>query len=379
MCGRRSLMVGIIAAALMLTLGIGSVVGGMVGYYLAGRAIGTATPAAWQASMPLQASFAEQPSLTAEAAEPTPPPVASPTVDPNDDPLVAAVARVQPATVTVLNRTLGSSGSGVFIDAAGHLVTNYHVVEGGRRFEIIYYDGGRASVTLVGVAPEFDLAVLKVNGRVPAWAVLGDSAAMAVGSRVAAIGSALGGFRNTVTAGVLSAHNRSLGELDGLLQTDAAINQGNSGGPLVNLAGEVIGINTMVVRGGYNLAEGLGFAIPSNIVKVVARQLIEKGRVEPPFLGITYVPLNPQLAEQFGVEVTQGVLIRAVVPNSAGSRAGLRAGDVIVAIDGQKIDDRHPLAQLLLQRSIGDTVTLEVNRGGETFTLKVTLGPRPSL
>lgn len=379
MGGRRTFLMGIVALALVLTLAAGSVIGGMVGYYLASRAGGSATPVAWQAAMPLKASFPEQPSLTAEATEPTPPPVATPTADPNADPLVAAVARVQPATVTVLNRSLGGSGSGVFIDAAGHLVTNYHVVEGGRRFEIIYYDGGRAPVKLVGVAPEFDLAVLKVDGRVPAWVVLGDSAAMAVGSRVAAIGSALGGFRNTVTAGVLSAHNRSLGDLDGLLQTDAAINQGNSGGPLVNLAGEVIGINTMVVRGGYNPAEGLGFAIPSNIVKPVARQLIEKGRVEPPFLGVTYIPLNPQLAEQFGVEIAQGVLIQAVVPNSAGSRAGLKAGDVIVAIDGQKIDDRHPLAQILLQRSIGDTVTLEIVRGTETLTLEVTLGPRPSL
>ncbi|MCC7355957.1 MAG: trypsin-like peptidase domain-containing protein, partial [Anaerolineae bacterium] len=367
MSTRRPLLMGALAVALILTLFTGGLAGGVAGYYLAGREAKPATPAPVLASAPLTETFATQP-----ASAPSPAPTTSALLasDPANDALVAAVARVQPATVTVLNRSAGGSGSGVFIDKGGHLLTNNHVVEDGRSFQIIYDDGGRAPATLVGTAPEFDLAVLKVSGRVPAWAPLGDSAAMPVGSRVAAIGSALGGFRNTVTAGVLSAHNRSLGELDGLLQTDAAINQGNSGGPLINLAGEIIGINTMVLRGGFgDVAEGLGFAVPSNVAKAVASQLIAKGKVDRPYLGITYEPLNPQLAEENGLDVTTGAFIQSVVPGGPSNKAGLKAKDVILAINEQQLDDHYTLAQVLLRSAVGDVVTLQVARGRESLTL----------
>ncbi|MFZ1265012.1 MAG: trypsin-like peptidase domain-containing protein, partial [Anaerolineae bacterium] len=294
------------------------------------------------------------------------------------DPLVLAVSRVTPATVTVIVND-GSSGSGVFIRADGYLVTNNHVVEGGSRFEIIYADGSRVTAELVGAATEFDLAVLKVADKAPAVAVLGDSGAVAPGSRVAAIGSALGGFRNTVTAGVLSAHNRRLGDLDGLLQTDAAINHGNSGGPLINLAGEIIGINVAVVRGsGTDAAEGLGFSIPSNTVRVVAEQLISNGRVVRPYLGITFEPLNPQLASESGLSVVQGAYVQQVVANGPSAQAGLKVGDAIVALGGQAIDDQHPLPQVLLQYRSGQSLELTVARGDSQFKLTVMLSQRPA-
>ncbi|WP_423224779.1 S1C family serine protease [Candidatus Amarolinea aalborgensis] len=293
------------------------------------------------------------------------------------DPLVVAVSQVTPATVTVLNND-GSSGSGVFIRADGYLVTNNHVVEGGSQFEVIYADGSRVSAQVVGAAPDFDLAVLKVSGKAPAVAPLGDSGALAPGSRVAAIGSALGGFRNTVTAGVLSAHNRRLGDLDGLLQTDAAINHGNSGGPLINLSGEIIGINVAVVRGsGSDAAEGLGFSIPSNTVRVVAEQLISSGRVVRPYLGITFEPLNPQLASESGLTVVQGAYVQQVVANGPSAQAGLKVGDAIVALGGQTIDDQHPLPQVLLQYRAGQSLELTVARGDKQFTLTVRLAQRP--
>jgi 2-alkenal reductase len=164
---------------------------------------------------------------------------------------VAAVQKVLPAVVTIIaqgQRGIGS-GSGVFISADGHVATNNHVVEDAQELVVIYAQGGRAPARLVGTAPDFDLAVLKVDGLVPAVAAWGDSSELPLGAHVLAIGSALGEYQNTVTGGILSGFNRELGSLRGLLQTDAAINSGNSGGPLVNLAGQIIGINTAVVRG----------------------------------------------------------------------------------------------------------------------------------
>lgn len=350
--------------------------------FASGAAVGALTYA-WLTPAPATQIQASR--VNAQAADILPaqsngalPTVAPATTSSDADPLVAAVSRVTPATVTVLNND-GSSGSGVFIRADGYLVTNNHVVEGGSQFEVIYADGSRVSAQVVGAAPEFDLAVLKVSGKAPAVAPLGDSGALAPGSRVAAIGSALGGFRNTVTAGVLSAHNRRLGDLDGLLQTDAAINHGNSGGPLINLSGEIIGINVAVVRGsGTDAAEGLGFSIPSNTVRVVAEQLISSGRVVRPYLGITFEPLNPQLASESGLTVAQGAYVQQVVANGPSAQAGLQVGDAIVALGGQTIDDQHPLPQVLLQYRAGQSLELTVARGDKQFTLTVRLAQRPA-
>jgi 2-alkenal reductase len=180
----------------------------------------------------------------------------------------------------------------------------------------------------------------------------------------------------SVTAGILSGFNRELGPMRGLLQTDAAINHGNSGGPLINLAGQVVGINTMVLRGGFSEAEGLGFAIPSNVAMKVVERLIDTGEAKPSFLGIQYQELNPQLASEEGLTITYGALLQEVLVDTPADRAKLHVGDVVVAINGQSIDDRHPLVSLLLEHVAGETITLDVLRDGETFQTTLTLGER---
>lgn len=349
--------------------------------FVSGAAVGaaTATLLAPKPAAPTQATLTNA-RLVNDLAVPAAPlsDTAPQAAASSDDRLVAAVAQVKPATVTIL--TESGAGSGVFIDEDGHVVTNNHVVEGSQRFVVVYADGSRVSASLVGTAPEFDLAVLKVDGRVPAVARLGDSSRLLPGSRVAAIGSALGDFRNTVTAGVLSGHNRSLDSLDGLLQTDAPINHGNSGGPLINLDGEVIGINVAVVRGSAGMgdpAEGLGFSIPSNTVRVVTSQLIATGTVRRPYLGISFEPMNPQIASENNIGVSQGAYVREVVANGPSAQAGLRAGDVIVALGNATIDDQTPLPQALLQYSVGSDVTLKVVRGSQELTITVKLRERP--
>ncbi|MCQ3980585.1 MAG: 2-alkenal reductase, partial [Anaerolineae bacterium] len=251
-----------------------------------------------------------------------------------------------------------------FISQDGYVVTNNHVVEGAQEVAVIYAQGGRASAQLVGTAPDFDLALLKVDGLVPAVAAWGDSSELQLGAHVLAIGSALGEYRNTVTSGVLSGFNRELGPLRGLLQTDAAINSGNSGGPLINLAGQIVGINTAVVRGQFADAEGLGFAIPSNVAQKVVQRLIESGDARPSFLGIQYQELNPQLATEQGLTITQGALLQEVINGSPAAQAGLQVGDVIVAVNSQTLDERHPLVGLLLEHVAGETVTLDILRNG---------------
>ncbi|HYN89399.1 MAG TPA: trypsin-like peptidase domain-containing protein, partial [Ardenticatenaceae bacterium] len=310
-------------------------------------------------------------------AQTQPPDAASAPQDASEGGIVQAVASVLPATVTVLNQGIGGggSGSGFIVDDDGHVVTNYHVVQGARALMVVYANGGAVEAGLVGVAPEFDLAVLQVQGPVPATARWGDSTALPLGATVIAIGSALGEYQNTVTQGVLSGFNRSLGDLDGLLQTDAAINHGNSGGPLISAEGEVVGINTMVVRGGQSQAEGLGFAIPSNVAQSVTRQLIERGEVRRPYMGVNFAPLNPQRALEEGLAVTQGALVLDVVRGGPSQQAGLQAGDVIVAVDGQILDERHTLVGEILQSSVGDTLALEVVRGTDRLSLSVTLAP----
>jgi S1-C subfamily serine protease len=217
----------------------------------------------------------------------------------------SAVSQVSPAVVTVVN-TLGpgqqASGSGVIISADGYVVTNNHVVEGNQSLEVIYQDGTSVQAALVGTDPFVDVAVLKVGGDVPAFAAFGNSDALNPGETVIAIGSPLGDFRNTVTVGVVSATGRALDtaanyQMEGLIQTDAAINHGNSGGPLVNLAGQVVGINTLVVRGSSaDQAEGLGFAVSGNIAQAVSQQLIERGFVARPYLGISWESITPPVA-----------------------------------------------------------------------------------
>ncbi len=304
-----------------------------------------------------------------------------------------AVQDVGPSVVTVVGTIPGqqtffgytgdstSTGSGVIISADGYILTNNHVIDAAQSLQVIYADGTQQDATLVGTDQYSDLAVLKVTGTMPAVASLGDSDALNPGETVIAIGSPLGDFKNTVTAGVVSATGRSIdtGEgysIDGLIQTDAAINQGNSGGPLVNLAGKVIAINTLIIRnsGSGTVTEGLGFAIPINTARVVAEQIIQKGYVSRPYIGISWQPITPRVAAMYRLPVQYGVYITDVTAKSPASQAGLQVGDIITAIDSTTLDETHAYINTLFQYSAGDTVTLTLMRNGRQTQVKVTLG-----
>jgi len=307
--------------------------------------------------------------------------------------ITQAVQNVGPSVVTVVATIPGqqtffgptgdetSTGSGIFISSDGYILTNNHVIEGANQYQVIYAEGSQQDATLVGTDQYSDLAVLKVTSTVPAVATLGNSDALNPGETVIAIGSPLGDFKNTVTVGVVSATGRSIDtglgySIDGLIQTDAAINQGNSGGPLVNLAGEVIAINTLMVRnsGTGTVAEGLGFAIPINTARAVSEQIIQKGYVSRPYLGISYQPITPRVAAIYRLPVQYGVYITDVAANSPASQAGLQVGDIITGIDNTSLDETHAYINTLFQYSAGDMVTLTIMRNGSQNQVQVTLG-----
>jgi 2-alkenal reductase len=314
-----------------------------------------------------------------------------------------AVRVAGPAVVTVINTlatqsgglgggdvTPQASGSGVIIDKQGHIITNDHVVVGQKSLQVIFSDGTKANATLVGTDPYSDLAVIKVDVPVPAFAEFGDSDALEPGQPVVAIGSALGNFANTVTAGVVSALHRTIQDanspsLTNLIQTDAAINHGNSGGPLLDINGKVVGINVAVVRTDPNagvsggVAEGLGFAIPSNTAQQVSSQLIAKGAVDRPFLGISYQAITPQIASQFSLPRNTGLLITDVLPGSPAEKAGIAPNSIMTKFEGTSLTDAGSLLQLLMKHKIGDTVTVTIIPAGTQAEkdVKLTLAARP--
>jgi 2-alkenal reductase len=323
------------------------------------------------------------------AATATPTTTAAPTAQPARDQTPQEIyRRVGPAVVTVVNylsqsnsRNLGF-GTGVVINPRGYIVTNSHVIEGQQRLKVIFQNGAERDATLAGADPATDLAVLKVEGDLPGIAGFGDSSKLEPGQPVVAIGSALGEFTNTVTTGIVSGLHRQLprqgdSPLEGLIQTDAAINPGNSGGPLLNLQGQVIGINTAVVRQsgqGSNVAEGLGFAVPSNLARAISEQIIAEGRVVRPDLGVTTTAVTPGLAVQQDLQVQQGAYVKSVAPGGPGAAAGIKASDVIVAIDGKAVDEDASLPFLLLAYRPGTQVNVIVARGQERLSVQVTLG-----
>jgi 2-alkenal reductase len=306
--------------------------------------------------------------------------------------ITQAVKAVGPAVVTVVGTVPGQqtffgqtpdqdvSGSGFFVSDQGYIITNAHVVQNTKAVSIILSDGSEQEAVVVGADKYNDIAVLKAEGPVPAVAALGDSDVLQPGESVIAIGSPLGDFKNTVTVGVVSATGRSIDtgegyQVEGLVQTDAAINQGNSGGPLLNLAGQVIGVNTLIVRGsGGAIAEGLGFAIPIDTAQAVAAQIIEKGYFAHPFLGITYQPITPAIARAYDLPVQWGVYISRVAANSPASEAGLQRGDIITSVGGVALDESHSYLNTLYAYKPGDRVSLTIARGGETLDVQVTLG-----
>jgi len=360
----------------MLLIGalIGGVVGGALGAGFGGRVAGP---------------VANEPF----AGIPTAPPVATGAASgPAESAVVEVVRELGPAVVTVVQKAGASgnqvgSGSGFILDAAGHIATNSHVVSNqqgaaGTAFDVIFADDSRVSARLVGRDPETDVAVLKIDpgGRSLKVAPLGNSDQIPVGATVVAIGSPLGEFKNSVTAGVLSGKGRRFPEesgqifLEDLLQTDAPISPGNSGGPLIwATAKQVVGINTVVRRDPG--AEGLGFAVSANTVRVIAEELIRNGRVERGLIGISYQQLTPRGATSIGLPPTvSGVIVSQVIAGSAAVQAGLRTGDVITKVNDQVIDAEHPLKSLMLRFRPGDRVRLTVYRDGTAQAVEVTLG-----
>jgi serine protease Do len=307
--------------------------------------------------------------------------------------ITKAVQNTGPAVVTVVGTIPGQdtfwgptgdqqvSGSGVFISQEGYVLTNNHVVDGTKDVSIVLSDGTQQKATIVGTDQYADVAVLKTEGPVPAVAILGNSDVLNPGETVIAIGSPLGDFKNTVTVGVVSATGRTIDtglgyQIEGLIQTDAAINEGNSGGPLVNLAGEVIGINTLVVRGSGSgtVAEGLGFAIPINTAQAVAKKILQNGYVPHPYLGIQWQAITPSIAARYRLPADWGVYVTDVSSNSPASKAGLRQGDIITAIGDVTLDETHSYINALFLHQPGDQVTLTIVRGSKTLELQVTLG-----
>jgi 2-alkenal reductase len=304
-----------------------------------------------------------------------------------------SVQRVGPAVVTVVGTLPGQqtffgvsgdqtvSGSGFFINDQGYLLTNNHVVEGTKEVKIVLSDGTEQNASIVGRDQYSDIAVLKSGGGVPAVATLGNSDKLDPGESVIAIGSPLGNFKNTVTVGVVSAMGRSIDtgngyQIEDLIQTDAAINHGNSGGPLVDLAGEVIGINTLVVRnsGMGDVAEGLGFAIPINTAQVIAEQIIQQGYFSRPYMGIQFQSINPDIAAQYNLPAQWGAYIVKVVANSPANDAGLKQGDIITKIGNTAIDETHSYVNTLFTFKPGDQITLTVLRDGRESQFQIRLG-----
>src|SRR5437868_7021370 len=282
-------------------------------------------------------------------------------------------------------------GSGFIIDKEGHILTNYHVIADARQVEVTLHNRKKYRATVIGMDKSHDLAVIQIKAPALTPMVLGESRNLQVGQKVYAIGNPFG-LSGTMTRGIISSI-RPVQEPDGMvideaIQTDAAINPGNSGGPLLNWHGEVIGINTMIASN-VGQSAGIGFAIPINTAKAVLNDLVTLGRVRRPALGVRTIPITPELAQQMGLASDFGLLVLQVIPGGAADRAGLRGGteraylgnsaimlggDLIVAVDGEKVEDQQDLAQIMNNHRAGDTVHMTIYRGKKKMDVTVTLG-----
>jgi S1-C subfamily serine protease len=282
-------------------------------------------------------------------------------------------------------------GSGFVIDKDGHILTNYHVIAEARQVEVTLHNRKKYKATVIGTDPAHDLAVIQIKATDLIPAVLGDSRNLQVGQKVYAIGNPFG-LAGTMTRGIVSSirpvREPNGATIDEAIQTDAAINPGNSGGPLMNWHGEVIGINTMILSSvGQN--SGVGFAIPINTAKAVLNDLMTLGRVRRPALGVRTIPISAELADEMGLPVEYGLLIVQVIPGGSADQAGLRGGseraylgnipimlggDLIVAIDGEKVEDEQDLSQMMNNHRAGDTVKVTIYRNKKKLDVNVPLG-----
>ena len=323
------------------------------------------------------------------ASEPLPQPAAAPPAQTEPvgiaglfDQLPAIVRETQPSIVTVLVSTpFGpSSGSGVIWSKNGLIVTNSHVVEGASEIEVALATGERVAGTLVASDPRTDIAVVRIKRKKLPKARFTERLPE-VGQLAIAMGSPLG-FENTVTAGIVSGLHRSIPSggttpaLVDLIQTDAAISPGNSGGALVDATGQVIGINVAYIPPQEG-SVSIGFAIPAPTVLRVVQQLIKSGRVEHAFLGVDLRELTPQIIAQFGVPVDQGILVFSVVGDSGAERSGMQPGDVLTSIDDEPLRTIEDFLRVLRNRKPNDTITIELVRGQDVLRVEATLTPRP--
>lgn len=345
---------------------------------------------------PLLPSWVSRPAHV-ELTEAAPPPF-----DSEEQLNISVYKKALPSVVNITSTTVAfdffygavpqkGMGSGFVIDGEGHILTNYHVIEGARQVEVTTSDKSKFKAQVVGVDPAHDLAVIQIpNSKVPA-AEIGDSKNLVVGQKVFAIGNPFG-LSGTMTRGIISSIRSVRGErgfIDEAIQTDAAINPGNSGGPLLNSHGQVIGINSMILTGGAEQSAGIGFAIPINTAKAVLDDLVHLGYARYPTLGVRTLPIGPDLADQMGLPADSGLLIMQVVQGSAAERAGLRGGneraylgntpiaiggDLIVAIDGDPVTDQQELSHIMQKHRAGDTVTVTIYRGKKKMDVKVVLG-----
>ena len=287
-----------------------------------------------------------------------------------------------------------SAGTGVILSEDGLVITNRHVVPAGTtKVMVVLSNDTELEAEVVGRTNDsdpLDIAFLKIKdskGQDLVPAKIGDSDAVETGDRVVAIGNALGQFSNTVTSGIISGYGRDIEAFDGggietlqnLFQTDAAINSGNSGGPLVNSASEVIGINVATAT-----AENISFAIPINDVKPLIDIVLETGKLERPYLGVRYILLSEEVAKEIGLELTKGAYIPSssastpvILPGSPAEKAGIKELDIITELNGQKLDDKNTVVSILGRLRVGAEVDIKVNRGGEEINLKAVLEPAP--
>jgi S1-C subfamily serine protease len=328
---------------------------------------------------------------------------AAPAFDAEEQNNIAVYRRVLPSVVNITSRVMYNffygnvpqegQGSGFILDKAGHVLTNFHVVEGANRgIEVKLSNKRTYKANVVGTDKVHDLALLQIDAPNLQPVILSNSSELAVGEKVYAIGNPFG-LSGTMTRGIISSI-RSIRTADGApiedaIQTDAAINPGNSGGPLLNSRGEVIGINTMIASNGAEQSSGIGFAIPINTAKAVLADLTRYGRVKRPSLGIVSYAIGPDLAEQMGLAADYGVLIQKVIPGGAAERAGLHGGseqayvgntpimlggDLIIAIDGQQVTEPQDISAIMDKHQAGDTIAITVMRARRQMTVKLTLG-----
>jgi S1-C subfamily serine protease len=314
--------------------------------------------------------------------------------------IVDVAKRVSPAVVTIESTGTSQSqipldipqegiGSGVIFDSNGWILTNKHVVAGSGALTVRLNDGRSFDGSIYGIDTLTDLAIVKVEATGLPTAPTGDSSALQAGQLAIAIGSPLGTYTNSVTSGIISALGRTIqvdgGQINNLIQTDAAINPGNSGGPLLDASGNVIGINTAIAQGG----EGIGFAIQINIARPIMQQALAGEQLARPWIGVRYQMIDLELKKAEDLPADTGAWISGgqdatgqtqdpVVSGSPADRAGIKDGDIIVSVEGMAIDATHPLDAVLTQFAPGKTVTIELLRDGQTVTVQLTLGTRPA-